>query len=84
MNESVDKAEYSEYLNFSRHLVLKNPIRLIYEANRGTTVQLDKLLKFDIPIYYSTKLGNVFGVVKDKNAYLFKDNRIPNEIKCSN
>ncbi len=84
IRESLDKEELSEYLSFSRHLILKNPIRLIYESDRGTKEQLDKLLKFDIPVYYSAKLGNVFGMVEDKKSYLFKDNRDNSEIKCSN
>jgi len=84
IHQSMDKKELEEYLNFSRHLILKNPIRLIYESNRGSRDQLDKLLKFDIPIYYSGNLGNIFGVAKDRHSYLLKDNRVASEIKCNN
>lgn len=51
----------NEMLNFSRHLFLSNPDRILYESKRGRKAQLDFFLAMNFPIYHVETLGNVFG-----------------------
>ena len=51
----------NELLNFSRHLFLTNPDRILYESKRGRKAQLDFFLAMNFPIYHVESLGNVFG-----------------------
>ncbi|MBC7714977.1 MAG: hypothetical protein H7177_16645 [Rhizobacter sp.] len=51
----------NELLNFSRHLFLSNPDRILYESKRGRKAQLDFFLAMNFPIYHVESLGNVFG-----------------------
>lgn len=51
----------NELLNFSRHLFLNNPDRILYESKRGRKSQLDFFLAMNFPIYHVDSLGNVFG-----------------------
>ncbi len=51
----------NELLNFSRHLFLNNPDRILYESKRGRKSQLDFFLSMNFPIYHVESLGNVFG-----------------------
>lgn len=51
----------NELLNFSRHLFLSNPDRILYESKRGRKAQLDFFLTMNFPIYHVESLGNVFG-----------------------
>lgn len=51
----------NELLNFSRHLFLSNPDRILYESKRGRKAQLDFFLAMNFPIYHVDKLGNIFG-----------------------
>jgi hypothetical protein len=51
----------NELLNFSRHLFLTNPDRILYESKRGRKAQLDFFLAMNFPIYHVEDLGNIFG-----------------------
>lgn len=48
-------------LKFSRHLFLTNPLRLLFESDRGTKKQLEELLKLNFPIYNARSLGKIWG-----------------------
>ena len=51
----------NEMLNFSRHLFLSSPDRILYESKRGRKAQLDFFLAMNFPIYHIETLGNIFG-----------------------
>lgn len=51
----------NELLNFSRHLFLSNPDRILYESKKGRKAQLDFFLAMNFPIYHVENLGNIFG-----------------------
>ena len=53
---TIDKA-----LKAPRHLFLPNPLRLIYESERGNEKQLQALLQYKLPIYHAEKLGKIWG-----------------------
>lgn len=57
----------NELLNFSRHLFLTNPDRILYESKRGRKAQLDFFLAMNFPIYHIESLGNIFGYAAFKN-----------------
>lgn len=71
-------------LRHSRHLFLSDPVRLIIESDRSREDQIENLLKLNLPIYNSEKLGNIWAwanldgqgrfIIDDRNsgAYLCK------------
>jgi len=84
----IDKAqnisELSSTMRFSRHLFLKDPVRLIIESRRSSEKQLDELLKLNIPIYNAKKLGTVWGFYQDeKNSTFILDDRRSGHIQCN-
>lgn len=77
--ENANASSISQLLAFSRHLFLDSPPRLLYEANRGSHDQIEKLLKLDFPIYHSDRLGKITAII---NRNLVIDNRFATEINC--
>jgi hypothetical protein len=76
--------ELNSMLMFSRHQFLKNPVRLIIESRRSSTTQLNELLKLNIPIYNSKKLGKIWGYYQDKKKSTFVlDDRRQGHLECS-
>ena len=71
--EKVDKL-----FRFSRHLFLKSPVRLVIESRRSTEEQMNELLKLNIPIYNSQKLGKMWGFQSGKSlsTFILDDRRI--------
>lgn len=77
----------NELLNFSRHLFLSNPDRILYESKRGRKAQLDFFLAMNFPIYHIESLGNIFGYAsfkndKRKNSSLHIDDRSHARLWC--
>lgn len=77
----------NELLNFSRHLFLSNPDRILYESKRGRKAQLDFFLTMNFPIYHVETLGNVFAHATFKNdkkiiSGLFIDDRSQAKLWC--
>lgn len=78
IHKNSSREELDQYLKFPRHLLLKNPIRLLYESGRASKSNLESMLSKDIPVYHSKSLGEVWllspesgFVVDDRgNAYL--------------
>ena len=71
-------------LRFSRHLFLKNPVRLIIESRRSNKGQIKELLKLDIPIYNSKKLGQIWGFYQGPKEHSFLlDARRQGSIDCN-
>lgn len=59
-------AAFNELLNFSRHLFLTNPDRILYESKRGRKSQLEFFLAMNFPIYHIDSLGDLFGYASFK------------------
>lgn len=57
----------NELLNFSRHLFLSNPDRILYESKKGRRAQLDFFLAMNFPIYHVESLGNIYGHANFEN-----------------
>lgn len=57
-----------ELLNFSRHLFLDDPGRILYESKRGRKSQLDFFLSMNFPIYHVETLGDIIGAAAFKNG----------------
>jgi hypothetical protein len=77
-----------ELLNFSRHLFLSSPDRILYESKRGRKAQLDFFLSMNFPIYHVEALGDIIGsaTFKFKNREersLIIDDRSQARLWCS-
>lgn len=83
LNSVETKEQLNKFLGFSRHLILRNPLRLIFESKRGSPEQLEQLLKLNIPTYNADNLGNVWLFFQNKNDQsFFYDPRNSGEISC--
>lgn len=76
-----------ELLNFSRHLFLDNPDRILYESKKGRKSQLDLFLLMNFPIYHVETLGDIVGAAAFKTGpketrSLFVDERTNAKILC--
>jgi hypothetical protein len=75
--------QLDKMLRFSRHLFLSNPLRLIYESQRGSEKQLNRLLQLNFPIYNSDKLGNIWAFyLNQNNKNLIIDSRNQGTLSC--
>jgi hypothetical protein len=84
LHEINDIQKLDGLLKFSRHLFLKNPVRLILESERSSDSQLEQLLKLNMPIYNSQKLGKVWGYLRVKRKQNFIiDNRRNGDLSCN-
>ena len=83
--EEVSNVEsLSSMLSFSRHLFLKNPMRLIIESRKSQEDQIQELLKLKIPLYNAKNLGKVWGMIDiDKNPKFVLDPRREGFISCN-
>jgi hypothetical protein len=83
LQDLTDIKKLDNLLKFSRHLFLKNPVRLILESQRSSENQLEELLKLNMPIYNSEKLGKIWGYlnIKNKQNFIIDDRRI-GELSC--
>ncbi|MFA6239231.1 MAG: hypothetical protein WC635_17965 [Bacteriovorax sp.] len=67
--EQIDSFKtLAELLNFSRHLFLSNPDRILYESKRGRKSQLDFFLSMNFPIYHVDSLGDIIGSAAFRNG----------------
>ena len=86
--DQIDSAMMlNELLNFSRHLFLSNPDRILYESKRGRKAQLDFFLAMNFPIYHVENLGNLVGhaIFKHDNKsekILYSDDRSSARLWC--
>lgn len=82
--EDITKlSQLDNLLRFSRHLFLKNPIRLILESERSNHSQLNELLKLNMPIYNSEKLARIWGQFSyKKNKSFIIDQRRTGNLTC--
>ncbi len=77
-----------EILNFSRHLFLSSPDRILYESKRGRKSQLDFFLSMNFPIYHVDALGDIVGSATFNNQgradrSLIIDDRSTAKLWCS-
>ncbi len=77
-------SELNSMMRFSRHLFLKNPVRLVIESRRSSEKQLNELLKLNIPIYNAKTLGTIWGFYQDdKDSSFILDDRRKGNLQCS-
>lgn len=83
--EQVESTEaFDKLLRFSRHLFLKNPVRLVIESRRSQEDQIQELLKLEIPIYNAKKLGKIWGLYQNKdNSSFLLDVREEGHLTCT-
>lgn len=80
---STEFSQVNEILNFSRHLFLNSPDRILYESKRGRKDQLEFFLAMNFPIYHADNIGNVIGLACfGTNCNLLNDDRNNSELKC--
>lgn len=72
--------ELDQFLEHPRHLVLKKPIRVLYESDRGDEANLNIFLKKDIPVYHSSSLGEVW-LYSPRNGFIL-DKRGKAHLSC--
>ncbi len=73
-----------DLLNFSRHLFLNDPARILYESKRGRRSQLDFFLNMDFPIYHVESIGDIIGHAGfKKEKSLIVDDRTLTKLWCS-
>ena len=76
--------ELDNMLKFSRHLFLKNPVRLVIESRRSDQKQIDELLKLNIPVYNAKNLGKIWGYLKtSKQSSFILDSRKQGVLSCN-
>jgi hypothetical protein len=72
-----------KFLELPRHQYLVNPMRIVYETDRSSKIALQNFLHSDIPIYHSSKLGNIWGWGKfGKLNGLIRDSRSESFVSC--
>ncbi len=79
--------ELDAMLRFSRHLFLKNPVRLVIESRRSQKSQVQELLKLDIPLYNAKNLGSIWGYfsknsLKSNSVSFLSDSRTQGAPLC--
>lgn len=88
INQADSYHSLLELLNFSRHLFLTDPDRILYESKRGRKSQLELLLAMNFPIYHVESLGEIIGSASFKNGSredrsLIMDDRGQSHIWCA-
>ena len=75
--------EVDRLLRHSRHIFLSDPVRLVIESQRSRQDQIENLLKLNLPIYNSPKLGNVWAyALFQNNSRFIIDDRNPGAFVC--
>lgn len=87
IENSTEHQEVNQILNFSRHLVLSNPDRILYESKKGRKSQLNFFLTMNFPVYHVEALGNIFGhaiisKVHNNKPILHIDTRDEGQLWC--
>jgi hypothetical protein len=88
IDQSYSYQSLGELLNFSRHLFLNSPDRILYESKKGRKSQLEYFLTMNFPIYHVDTLGNIIGSALFKNgpkedSSLFTDERSQATLWCA-
>ena len=55
-----DFQKIDETLRSARRYYLLNPLRILYESERGSEEELDEILASGIPVYHGKKLGHIW------------------------
>ncbi|MDA9793122.1 hypothetical protein N9B72_00920 [Bacteriovoracaceae bacterium] len=84
LDQVQSTSQLNEFLSFSRHLILRSPLRLIFESKRGSKSQLDQLLKLSIPTYNANNLGNIwlYYNTPKNDGHFFYDPRNKGQLTC--
>lgn len=80
IDETQGLPDISKVNSFARHLFLEDPTRLVFESNRSSKEQLERLLKLNLPIYNARKLGHVTSYLDGAGFVI--DERRDGEITC--
>lgn len=81
--KSKNLAEVDHFIKNSRHLFLTDPVRLIYESQRGSEENLKELLKVNLPIYNANQLGRINAFYFDDKSHGFVlDDRYEGYLNC--
>lgn len=87
IDEVTDHQGLNKTLNFSRHLFLNSPDRILLESKKARSKQLDEFLKLNIPIYHVNNLGllNSWAEIKSTKQIhsLHIDSRSNNVMSCN-
>lgn len=84
--KKIDSIEqFDQTIKLPRHIFLTNPLRLIYESDRGNEKQLERLLKFSFPIYHTDSIANIWSYYsyKEEKGPII-DGRDQGHISCLN
>lgn len=80
---STSSADVDRLIKHSRHLFLSDPVRLIIESGRSSEEQIKNLLKLNLPIYNSEKIGNIWAYTQFANEnHFIIDDRNPGAFLC--
>lgn len=75
--------EVNRLIMHSRHLFLSDPTRLIIESSRSKKAQIENLLKLNLPIYNSDRLGNIWAYnMNAESSRFIIDERNPGAFVC--
>lgn len=75
--------EFFEFIKYPRHQFLLNPPRLIYESKRGSSKQLQSLLKLNFPVYNASELAEIWILNQNNNqSSLITDDRSKTYQSC--
>lgn len=72
VNESgLTLKSLEKIMEFPRHLLLLNPLRLGFEVDRATDVQIQKIMNLDIPVFNEKNLGllQINGYLANETIY---------------
>ncbi len=83
LSQTQNVQDVDKLIRQSRYIFLSEPVRLIFESNRGNPNQIENLLKLNVPLYSSDSLGNIWSYTKFKDDSRFvRDDRNAGEISC--
>ncbi|MCY4524536.1 MAG: hypothetical protein OXB84_07350 [Halobacteriovoraceae bacterium] len=76
--------EVDEMLRSARRFYLLNPLRVLYESEKGGEEELDKILASSVPVYHGKNLGNVwvYGKLPNNTRGFILEARSKWELSC--
>ena len=79
-----DFSKIDKVLKSARRYYLLNPLRILYESERGSEEELDEILASGIPVYHGRKLGNIwmYADLPNNNSGFILEAREKWELSC--
>jgi hypothetical protein len=75
LTSARENNEFFEFIKYPRHQFLLSPPRLTFESSRGSTKQLQSLLKLNFPVYNASSLAEVWVFNQMGSSSLITDDR---------